>query len=251
KTSVERTAQLRQVSSAIPLWVSESKHGMTMPELIARTGWRESDLSKEIKPPLAQLADWIVAEAFVKGLIDRVRVSLAAFHKKSPLVAGLAKEDIRSREGVPAALFDAALASAKDVMAEGDLLRLTSHKVSLKQDEEDAVRNIEDLFRQGGLAVPALSEVLSKSGVDPSRARNLLQLLLKQGKLVRVGADLVYHADGIAQLRAALAGKAGQRFSVPEFKDWTGVSRKYAIPLLEFLDQQRVTRRDGDSRIVL
>jgi selenocysteine-specific elongation factor len=66
-----------------------------------------------------------------------------------------------------------------------------------------------------------------------------------------VSGDLLYHREAIAQLRGTLAGKKGTRFSVAEFKDWTGVSRKYAIPLLEFLDRARVTRRDGDWRVVL
>jgi selenocysteine-specific elongation factor len=68
---------------------------------------------------------------------------------------------------------------------------------------------------------------------------------------VRVSEDLIFHASALDQLRALLASRKGARFSVGEFKDWTGVSRKYAIPLLEFLDRERITRREGDSRIVL
>ena len=66
-----------------------------------------------------------------------------------------------------------------------------------------------------------------------------------------MNADLVFHAEAIAGLRSMLAAKRGVRFSVTEFKDWTGVSRKYAIPLLEYLDHERVTRREGDSRVVV
>ncbi len=251
KTSVARCERLKAPAAAIPVYVTESAHGLTLPQLIARTGLRESEIKKEIVAPLSVLAGFVVAESFVAKLLERVKAALLAFHLKNPLVAGLAKEDIRSREDVPPALFDAVLATEKTIVSEGDLLRLASHKVALKQDETAATEKIEELFLAGGLAVPALSEVLAKSGVDPARARNLLQLLLKSGKLLRVGADLVYHAHAIADLRAVLAPRKGQRFSVPEFKDWTGVSRKYAIPLLEFLDQQRVTRRDGDTRIVL
>jgi selenocysteine-specific elongation factor len=69
--------------------------------------------------------------------------------------------------------------------------------------------------------------------------------------LVRVGDELIYHASAIDTLRQTLKSRKGQRFSVAEFKDWTSVSRKYAIPLLEFLDRERVTRREGDSRIVI
>jgi len=201
--------------------------------------------------PLISVAGYVVAEPFLAAMLARVKSTLSAFHQKNPLVSGLAKEELRSREAVPAALFDAILGRDKGIAADGDLVRLATHRVSLKQDESDASAKIEELFRAAGLTVPALSEVLAKSGVDSTRGRNLLQILLKSGRLLRVGADLVYHAEAIAELRAVLAPRKGQRFSVGDFKDWTGISRKYAIPLLEFLDVQRVTRRDGDSRIVL
>ena len=96
-----------------------------------------------------------------------------------------------------------------------------------------------------------MREVLAKSGVEPSRARTLLQILLRDGRLVKVSDDLVFHRSAIDGLRARLAPHKGARISVPQFKDLAGISRKYAIPLLEYLDRERVTRRDGDERLVL
>ena len=93
--------------------------------------------------------------------------------------------------------------------------------------------------------------MLAQSGVDLTRARTLLQLMLRDKRLVRVSDDLVFHASVMQSVRTLLAQKKGSRFAVPEFKDWTGVSRKYAIPFLEYLDRERITRRDGDSRVVL
>ena len=116
---------------------------------------------------------------------------------------------------------------------------------------EDASAKIESAFRAGGLAVPSMQEVLGKSGVETSRARSILQLLLRDKRLIRVNDELVFHCSALQSLRQLLAQKKGQKFAVPEFKDWTGVSRKYAIPLLEFLDRERITRRDGDTRIVI
>jgi selenocysteine-specific elongation factor len=107
------------------------------------------------------------------------------------------------------------------------------------------------LFEGAGLAVPAVAEVLAKSGVDAARARRLLEILLRQGRLERVSPELIFHATSMAQLRGMLGARKGQRFAVPQFKEWTGISRKYAIPLLEYLDRVRVTRREGDQRVVL
>ena len=101
------------------------------------------------------------------------------------------------------------------------------------------------------MAVPALGEVLAKSGVELKRARSILQILLREKKLVRVTDELVFHHSAIHTLKALLASHRTERFAVPTFKDWTGISRKYAIPLLEYLDRERVTRREGDERIVL
>ncbi len=258
----ELAARLAKLVDAAPadrvaLLVAESKHGMSVSELVARTGLLPAEIRKIGEAgEFVYLPDphsWLAARAWAGQKIAQFRDVLKDFHRKNPLQPGLAKEELRSRElaGAPAFLFDALLGRAADIIAEGENVRLSSHRVALKQDEEEAVGKIEGLFRQGGLAVPATPEVLAKSGVEPARARSLLQILLRNRKLVRVGEDLIYHASAIETLRQMLAARKGVRFSVTEFKDWTGVSRKYAIPLLEFLDRERITRREGDSRIVL
>ena len=85
----------------------------------------------------------------------------------------------------------------------------------------------------------------------PARARTLLEILLREKRLVRVNDDLVFHRSAIEKLRQMLAARKASAFNVGAFKEWTGISRKYAIPLLEFLDREHVTRREGDERVVL
>ncbi len=131
------------------------------------------------------------------------------------------------------------------------MIRLSSHKLALKGDEEQALKKIEDAFATAGLAVPSAQEVLKSCGVDAVRARSLLAILFRDKRLVKVAEDLLFHPSALERLHGLLAARKGQRFSVPEFKDWTGVSRKYAIPLLEYLDRERITRREGDTRVIL
>jgi selenocysteine-specific elongation factor len=166
---------------------------------------------------------------------------------------GIRREELRSRElpAAPAFVFDALLSQERTIVASGDVLHLSSHKLALKQDEEQALTRIEGAFAQAGLTVPGVREVLSSSGVDQTRARSLLQILFRDKRLIRVSEELVFHPAAISRLREILGSRKGQRFSVAEFKEWTGISRKYAIPLLEFLDREHATRRDGDYRIVL
>jgi selenocysteine-specific elongation factor len=92
---------------------------------------------------------------------------------------------------------------------------------------------------------------MKASGVETARSRTILQMLLREGKLVKISEDLVLHSHALSALRHSLTARKGERFGVPAFKDWTGVSRKYAIPLLEYLDREHVTRREGDERVVV
>ena len=85
----------------------------------------------------------------------------------------------------------------------------------------------------------------------PGGRGRCLQILIREKRLIRVSEDLVFHQSAIDNLRRLLAGRKAVRFNVGAFKDWTGISRKYAIPLLEYLDRERVTRREGDERLVL
>jgi selenocysteine-specific elongation factor len=241
----------------IGVLVSESRYGIGMPELVGRTGLLEADIRRAAgaAPVIAFESPqfWLLDSKWAAGQLEAIHETLKQFHRKNPLLGGLSKEELRSKQlpGAPAWLLDALLARSKTLATDGETMRLASHQISLKQDEADASAKIEQAFQAAGLAVPSMNEVLGKSGVEPKSARNILQLLLRDKRLVRVSDELVFHASAIRALRELLAKKKGARFAVPEFKDWTGVSRKYAIPLLEFLDREHVTRREGDARIVL
>ena len=244
-------------AECIALLVRESKYGMGLADLVARTGLLEREIQTaaataplvSFEQPQAWLVDRVWFQAAREKLIGAVR----EFHKNHPLLPGVAKQDLRGRElpDAPPFLIDALLAQTKEIAVEGENVRLANHKLVLKQDEEQARAAIERAFEQAGLAVPALAEVLAKSGVESARARSLLQILLREKRLIRVSDDLVFHQSAMERLRGMLAERKGARFQVPAFKDWTGISRKYAIPLLEYLDRERVTRREGDERLVL
>jgi selenocysteine-specific elongation factor len=252
-----RILENASLSDRVALLARESRYGIGLADLVARTGLLEADLRKAAGAAALTVLEspqfWLLDPGWVTKQLDALHEHVKQFHRQNPLLAGVSKEELRSKyfPGAPTWLMDALLTRSRTLTAEGEVVRLSSHKVALKQDEEDATVKIENAFRAGGLATPAVQEVLAKSGVDPNRARTLLQLMLRDQRLVRVSDELVFHASAMQSLRALLAHKKGQRFAVPEFKDWTGVSRKYAIPLLEYLDRERITRRDGDARVVL
>jgi selenocysteine-specific elongation factor len=242
------------VEERLALLIRESRFGQSTAELIARTGLPAAVVESAAKAIAVHLArTWFVDREWIRTTITRWKMQLDEFHRMFPLVPGFAKEEMRSREvpDAPPALFDALLATDKQIVITGDVVHLATHKLALKQEEEEALAKIEAAFERGALTVPSVQEVIQASGVEPPRARNLLQILFRTKKLVKIGDDLVFHHSALTALREMLAGHKGERFAVTTFKDWTGITRKYAIPLLEYLDRERVTMRDGDARIVL
>jgi selenocysteine-specific elongation factor len=256
RSGIERARTLAEspFEEKAALFIRESKGGLSTADLIARTGMPAAVIEKAARAIATEpTPGWFLDREWRDETLARWRTLLGAHHKKHPLAAGLPKEELRSREarGLPATVFDALLAAEKQISVTGDVVHLSTHRVALKQDEEEALAKIEAAFERAGLAVPGMDEVLASSGVELSRARNLLQILLRGKKLVKIGDGLVFHQTALGKLRELLDAHKGERFAVPVFKDWTGISRKYAIPLLEYLDREHVTRREGDSRLVL
>jgi selenocysteine-specific elongation factor len=239
----------------IALLVRETPFGMGMPDLVARTGLVEAEIAAAAaRAPLIAIPHpqpWYVDRAWFHAASGRMVQAVGEFHRQNPLQPGIAKLDLRPA-GAPPFVLDALLTDAAgEIVAAGDTVRLRSHSLVLNQDEQQAREAIERAFRQAGLAAPAVANVLAKSGVEPARARLLLQILLRDKHLVRINDELVVHCSAIQELRRMLEERKPARFNVGTFKQWTGVSRKYAIPLLEFLDRERITRREGEERLIL
>jgi len=252
-----RILETAPLADRIALLVGESRYGVGLADLVFRTGLLEADIQKAVAAgPLIVFESpqfWALDSNWASKQLETIHEHLKQFHRQNALLAGVSKEALRSRylPGAPPWLMDALLRRSKTLALEGETVRLASHKIALKQDETEATSRIENAFRSAGLAVPSMQDVLSKSGVESIRARTLLQMLVRDKRLVRISDDLVFHAAALQSLRELLSQKKGRRFAVPEFKEWTGISRKYAIPLLEYLDRERITRRDGESRVVL
>jgi selenocysteine-specific elongation factor len=229
--------------------VIESPWGISEEQLIAWTGLREIGGL----PGVEAVGKWLISRARIAELKQQLIAHCGAFHRANSLLPGIPKQDLKAAVMPDASpeVFDHALAGATGLIQDSEVVRLKSHRVVLKQDEEQARSTIESSFERAGLTAPAVTDVLKASGVEPARARSILQILLREGKLTRISDELVLDSAALATLRGQLASRRGERFSVPVFKEWTGVSRKYAIPLLEYLDREHVTKREGDERVLL
>jgi selenocysteine-specific elongation factor len=154
-------------------------------------------------------------------------------------------------------IFEAALddlVKAHALAISGDLVRQAGREIELSSEEALAKELIEREFARAGLTVPELASVLARLPVDAPRAQKILQILLREKVLVKIANDLVFHRSALARLHEMLTKyrkEHGERLPITAFKELTGVTRKYAIPLLEHLDREHVTRRVGDERVIL
>ena len=240
--------------------------GITLAELVAETGWRPSKLREF----LITVVDKKLARALGEQYIDATaleKLSLAItscleeFHRENPLVGGISKESLRESLRVKPEIFAAtvdSLAQEKKLELSGDLVHLPGRGVVLKDVEAESKQIIEQAFSSAGLQVPALQNVLAGLRLDKTRAQKIVTLLLRDKVLVKVSDELVFHQAALTNLRGQMAAYKAKsaavgvaKIDVGKFKELTGVSRKYAIPLLEYLDRERVTRRVGDERVIL
>ena len=241
-------------------------HGIGAREITARTAWLDDELETtaqalekagRIIRAHESPAHFVHRDDF-RAAATRTLDFLADFHRENPLLPGAAKEALRTSlfPEAPPFFLDALLARlAQDnkTAVEGEIVRLAAHRVVLQEEEAAARDKIVAAFHEAGLAVPALPELLEKLPVDRPRARRILEGLLREGVLVKVTAELVFHSEALDELCGKLARQKQEsdHLTVPAFKDLAGISRKYAIPLLEYLDRQRVTRRVGKERVIL
>ena len=184
--------------------------------------------------------------------------TVTTFHRENPLAPGVSKEQLREVLGltVPKEIFAAALAQLvadRKLQVSGELVAVAGRSITMRDDEADSKTAIEKAFATAGLKVPALNAVLAGVKVDKARAHKIVTLLLREGTLVKLSDDLVFHRDALGGLKKSLAVQKSKsdKLDVTRFKEMTGISRKYAIPLLEWLDRERVTRRVGDARVIL
>jgi selenocysteine-specific elongation factor len=239
--------------------VMAGARGLSLPEIVACTGWTSQQIATVASKigDITRVKDVLIAKSALEALRTKLIAELDSFHRKNPLVAGMSREELRGN--LPQAspeIFSHTLESAlkeKKIELSGDLVRLAGRGVALKDEEAESQKIIERAFASAGLRVPALKDVLAGLKVDRARAQKIVTLLLRDKVLVKISEELVFHRDSLADLRIRMAAQKAQspKIDVARFKDLTGVTRKYAIPLLEYLDREHVTRRVGDERVIL
>jgi selenocysteine-specific elongation factor len=235
--------------------------GISLAELIAETGWPRPVIESHFagdpgQGQIARIGELLVHMPVLEALKSSIVSAVGSFHRKNPLVAGISKEELRDQGKATTEVFPFALDTLvreKKLETAGEIVHLPGRAVVMKDDEAESKKIIEHAFASSGLKVPALKDVLAGLKLDRVRAQKIVTLLLRDKILVKISDDLVFHRDALLDLRKRMLSEKTKspKIDVARFKDLTGVSRKYAIPLLEYLDREHVTRRVGDERVIL
>ena len=238
--------------------------GLARTALVSRAGLAPAD-ADAVETTLAaegkatRLEGVLVSPAVLQDLSSRLLAAVTAHHAAQPLSDGMPREEARERlfGGAAPPVFEHVVATliAHGQLAGRDRLALAGHQMSLSPDEVRAREAIERLFREAALAPPDLAAVSSGTGLDAAVVDRVARLLVRQKTLIKADA-LLFHAEALSRLKTEVAAlkdsKGGNAIvDVAAFKARYGISRKYAIPLLEYLDRERITRRVGTSRVVL
>jgi selenocysteine-specific elongation factor len=235
-----------------------AERGLALSQAVAETGWRKEVVAGLLKqdPAVMSFGNMLIQADALANVVRAILETMARFHDENPLAAGMTAATLRENIGANTEVFEFALDSllrARKIESVRELVRLAGRGVVMKDEEAESRKIIEQTFAAAELKAPALKDVLAGLEIDQARAHKIMTLLLREKILIKVSDDLVFHKSALAELRKKLAAQKliSPRLDVARFKDLTGVSRKYAIPLLEYLDRERVTKRVGEARVIL
>jgi selenocysteine-specific elongation factor len=245
------------------------QNGIRFSDLAATTGWTDEVLvsvaaSARANHPLTDASGVFISSRHLQDYGRRVNEELERFHRREPLSRGLLRETLRDKvfaHSVPE-IFSSVIATLENegsLVSEKDTVRLASHTVDLSDKDRNLRERLQRESSSAGVEAPSIDELINRIGVTSSErqhARKILQLLIEAGQIVRIQGDMVMDASVVEDLKRKLmahgaATEPDRLIDVARFKELAGVSRKYAIPLLEYFDRERVTRRAGDKRVIL
>ena len=241
--------------------------GLTLDQLAARLGIFGNKLKKQLQRPISA-GDILVVDSerqrYVSApvlleLTDSIQELLNRYHEENPLKSGLNKEELRSSIKLPVdqKIFQYALVTLvkKDIIVQDQAdVRMADFKVVLQVDEEELKHEITKIYQQAALMPPNFKDVIDTlSSVYPeNQVREVFNLLIRDGKLNKISESLYFPAEAIEKLAESLSEYIQQKGEIDAqgFKDLTGLTRKFSIPLLEYFDKIKLTIRIGDKRVL-
>jgi selenocysteine-specific elongation factor len=238
--------------------------GITLEYLLNRVEMPPSEIRMMIKK-MSEKGDLLLIDpeklkVIEKGQYHQLKemalTQLREFHQRSPMKSGLAKEELRTKlpPEVDVKLFQILindLIQSKEVVLEKDKLRLPGHQIS-SVDEKGLVKRVEVAVLKGGLQPPSPKELSEEWDEKEEEVRAIFEHLVHEGVLIKIKSEMYFHRVPFENLKEELVTylKSHQEITTSQFKEMIKVSRKYTIPLIEYLDQIKLTIRLGEKRVL-
>ncbi len=202
---------------------------------------------------LLVIEDVLIHKTFFDQFREKVLQALKNFHAKNPLKHGMPKEELRTVFRIEPKLFGGLIAFLKDVVMEKEIIRLKTFSTVLSQAEETLKIRILDLLRENEFQPPSKEELSQSLKLDQKHLSDILKLMVKEGSLVRISDSMHLTSPSYNKMVVALKNFYSKKseMTVAEFRDILGTTRKYALPILEYLDSNKITLRVGDVRKLL
>lgn len=242
-----------------------TREGLSFAQLMTMSNLESKALEKLIQKLMSKSdifmfdkdAKRYAAGGIVDELCDGAERAVTAYHAAEPMKQGIIRGELATSwgRGITDKLFHFVverLIRQKRLVAEAETLRLPTHKVSLAADQEKLRGIVLDAYRKGGVTPPNTKDVLEPLDLTFKEAAPVFKLLTDQGELVKVKEEMYFHVPAMKELREKVVSFIAENgeMGAPDFKQLTGLSRKYAIPIMEYLDKERVTMRVGDKRVL-
>jgi len=259
----DRAKQLKLILDA------SGEHGATHKELQRRTGWRDEILKRAIdenvgKKSVIEAETFLLADAPFENLKAKTLTEIENAHRLEPLTKGISQATLREKTfaSVAPEIFKTTLTHLErenKIKVEKDTVRAAAHNLELAPEEEVLREKLRKIYKTAKLEMPKLEDALGDSvggtKSDKNHARKIFQLLLNSGEIVKISEEFycakIEIENLIVKMREFAAETSDRLIDVSKFKDIAGISRKYAIPLLEYFDREKITRRAGDKRLIL
>ncbi|MBN2318654.1 MAG: selenocysteine-specific translation elongation factor [Acidobacteria bacterium] len=256
-----------RLSDKIPVFLAtETRRAMDLNELDSLLGLPLPDL-KKLCSDLAGTGDLVmipapspilVLQSTVESLTKDTLELISDFHEKNPLQKGISREELRKRiyDRLPAEVFRHCLEELvenRKVSMEKDTVSLFGREVQLSAEGQSLRERIEDVYKKSGFQPPSFSELQASMNADAEEVRRIFYWMIKEQILVKISEDFIYHRSTIDAIKEKVKSRfaPGMKFSVADFKEILDLTRKHSIPLLEYLDREKFTRRQGNERILL
>jgi len=240
------------------------RYPLTEKELIKRSGLTKGEsanaleklmIKGKIKALELDTSRLFILNEYYEDISEKIMDILKQFHTINPLKAGISQSELANKVSLDLRIFGRILSQMEEegkIKQEGNLARLSEHKIRLSPAQEQLQKEIEGRFLTDKFSPPSIEDIKDELNFGEEEIEEIVELLSERKILVKVSSEVSFHREAIEEAKDLLLKEISSRgeISLGEFRDILKTSRKYALPLLEYFDELSLTRRVGNKRVL-